>query len=79
MSEDTDVRVGLSELESSEKVQEAQRILQEKNQEVIQQCTEEINAILQKHGCLLEVAMLVTAQGSQPIVNIIPAPQQPKK
>lgn len=65
------------EAKSSEvAVQEAQQLLQEQNKKKIDACMNEINQVLEKHGCMIDVAMVVTAQGNRPIVNIIPKQEQ---
>ena len=59
-----------------EKLQEASQLLQEEQAELIKKCTLEINEVLNKYDCIIDVAMLITSQGSLPQVNIIPRPQQ---
>lgn len=58
------------------KLQEASQLLEKERKTLIKLCTEEINSILEKHGCIIEVAMLISATGTMPIVNIVPQPQQ---
>jgi hypothetical protein len=47
-----------------------QIILRQKQAEITEQCKAEIQAILDKYGCRLEVAMLVKMDGNEPQVII---------
>jgi hypothetical protein len=35
-------------------------------------CTAAINKALERYECIIEVGMIVTAQGNQPIVQVVP-------
>ncbi len=61
-----------------EKLQKASQLLQEEQAELIKKCTLEINEVLNKYSCTIDVAMLITSQGSLPQVSIIPKQQNPQ-
>ncbi len=60
------------------KLQEASQLLQTERAELIRQCILEVNAALDKYNCIIDVAMLITSQGSLPQVNIILKQQNPQ-
>ena len=43
----------------------------EKNQEIVEQCKIEVQAILDKYGCRMETSILVKASGNIPQVAIV--------
>lgn len=53
-------------------VEEARRLLLAQQTAKTEACVKEIDAVLRKHGCSLDVSMLVTTRGVQPNVRVIP-------
>ena len=51
---------------------EARNALQAEQQKRVAACEAEINDVLKKHQCAMTVAMVVSAQGNEPIVRVIP-------
>ncbi len=60
------------------KLQEASQLLQEERTELIKVCTLAINEVLDKYSCTIDVAMMISSQGTTPIVNIVPRQQNPQ-
>jgi len=52
---------------------EARSALQAEQQKRVAACEEEMNQVLRKHQCVLTVAMVISQQGNEPIVRVIPA------
>jgi hypothetical protein len=50
---------------------EAKAILEKENQEIIEKCTAEIQEILNKYDCQLDVSVIIKATGNVPQVAII--------
>lgn len=53
---------------------DARRVLLEEQQTKTAACQTDIDSVLRKHGCSLDVQMLVTTRGVQPSVIILPNP-----
>lgn len=54
--------------------EQARQILLQEQEAKTQACMQEVDAVLRKHGCSLDVSMIVTTRGVTPSVRIIPAP-----
>lgn len=50
-------------------------LLQEQNAKT-EACMREVDMVLRKHGCALDVSMNVTMRGVTPTVRVIPQPQR---
>ncbi len=57
---------------SEEIVAKANLLIKQQNDERIALVNEGINKLLQEYNCVLDVSMLVTAQGNKPMINILP-------
>ena len=55
-------------------VEEARRMLLAEQTAKTEACVREVDAVLRKHGCALDVSMLVTTRGVQPNIRVIPKP-----
>jgi hypothetical protein len=55
-------------------VDDARKMLLQEQNAKIEACAREVDAVLRKHGCSLDVSMTVSARGSQPNIRIIPQP-----
>lgn len=53
---------------------EARQILLQEQEATTRACMQEVDNVLRKHGCSLDVSMIVTTRGVTPRVSIIPAP-----
>ena len=53
-------------------VEEARRMLLAEQNAKTEACVREVDAVLRKHGCALDVSMLVTTRGVQPNIRVIP-------
>lgn len=53
---------------------EAQKILERQVQERIAACQKELNAVMQKHQCVLDPRVMISRAGVQPMVAILPQP-----
>lgn len=54
---------------------EAKKVLAEENKKKVDACSQEVQEVLDKHGCTLTAGMIISAQGNRPIVEIIPKPE----
>jgi hypothetical protein len=54
--------------------EDARRILLQEQTAKTEACMREVDEVLRKHGCSLDVSMVVTTRGVNPRVSIIPAP-----
>lgn len=54
--------------------EQARQILLQEQTAKQEACMQEVDAVLRKHECSLDVQMLVTTRGVTPSVRIIPAP-----
>jgi hypothetical protein len=52
--------------------EEAQRIIKEERDQRVAKCRQELDAALSNNNCILEVSMLITQKGANPIVNLVP-------
>jgi hypothetical protein len=50
--------------------EKARQILIKENQEKQRKCQQEIQAVLDKFGCVLDASMVVTARGNVPQITI---------
>ena len=50
---------------------EAREVLAQSQKEQVESCRQEIDTVLEKHNCRFEAAMLVTARGNIPQVQIV--------
>lgn len=55
---------------------EARKVLEQEQSARMQACSQEIEAVLAKHGCSLDASMVVTTRGVQPSIQVIPRTQQ---
>jgi multidrug resistance efflux pump len=55
-------------------ISEAQRLLQEAADQTIKACLADIDAVLKKHNCGLDITMEITARGNRPRLRVIPQP-----
>jgi hypothetical protein len=62
--------------EEMDKIQEAQQILMEQNQKRVAQCNEELQLLLSKYNCTLDVSMIIKPNQIIPQVQLVPI--QPK-
>lgn len=60
--------------ETKPTAEEARQILLQEQEVKTKTCMQEVDAVLRKHGCALDVSMVVTTRGVTPRVSIIPAP-----
>lgn len=56
--------------------EEAERVLRSALDERIKTCQEEVDAVLKKHNCAVDISMLLTAQGCTPRLRVVPIPPQ---
>ena len=61
--------VNMSEEKKVEKVDEVK--LQQETAERIAKCTEELNALLEKHNCTMTAEMVVSPRGNSPVVRVV--------
>lgn len=54
--------------------EDARRILLQEQTAKTEACMREVDEVLRKHGCSLDVSMTVTTRGVTPRITIIPAP-----
>jgi len=58
-------------------IEDARRMLIQEQNAKTEACMREVDAVLRKHGCALDVSMNVTMRGVTPQVRVIPqAPRQ---
>lgn len=57
---------------AEEIVAKANLLIQQQNEERIARVNEGINKLLQEYNCVLDVSVLITAQGNKPMINILP-------
>ena len=50
--------------------EKARQVLVKENQDKIENCRKEIQAVLDRNGCILDASILVTARGNVPQINI---------
>jgi hypothetical protein len=60
--------------ESKPTADEARQILLQEQEATTRACMQEVDNVLRKHGCALDVSMTVTTRGVTPRITIIPAP-----
>ena len=53
-------------------VDKAREILQKQIQERVQTCQRDLDALLKKHKCRLDFAMILSKDGIQPLPRIVP-------
>jgi len=53
-------------------VEEARRMLLQQQNARTEACVREVDAVLKKHGCALDVSMIVTTRGVRPNIQVIP-------
>lgn len=58
--------------------QEAKELLDKDRAERIKKCSEEINAILEKHNCVLFPEITMNERGNFPVVRVLAKVEQPK-
>jgi hypothetical protein len=57
-------------------LEDARRVLLAEQNAKMEACMREVDAVLRKHGCALDVSMNVTMRGVTPQVRVIPQPRQ---
>lgn len=65
-------RMGLNGSVQEETTDYLKEKLRKKNEKISADCSKEIEEVLKKHNCSIDVQMIISAAGSRPIVNIIP-------
>lgn len=55
-------------------IEDARRMLLQEQSAKTEACIREVDAVLKKHGCALDVSMTVTTRGVTPNIRIIPQP-----
>jgi hypothetical protein len=55
---------------------EARQILLQEQNAKANACMQEVDAVLRRHQCALDVQMTVTTRGCTPSIRVIPAPPQ---
>lgn len=48
------------------------RELSQEEKDRMQRCTEELRGVLSKYNCVLDASMLVTSQGAEPRIIVVP-------
>jgi len=56
--------------------EQAKKVLAEENKKKVDACTKEVQGVLDKHGCMINVGMVVTVAGNRPVIEIIPKPER---
>lgn len=56
--------------------EQAQQVLQQASAAKAKACKEEVDSVLQKHGCVFDLSMTLTTQGVIPRIRIVPLSQQ---
>jgi hypothetical protein len=56
-------------------VEDAKRLLIQQRDADMRACMDEINAVLDKYGLALQLAMIITSQGNVPQLTLVPASQ----
>ena len=62
---------GLSTEESILSTEKAKEVLIKANKENVEKCRIEIQTVLDKHNCTLDISMVLKANQNIPVVNII--------
>lgn len=71
MSEVVETRTEEKSIISEEKAKELQAMLDAERKERAQACAKEIEEVLKKHKCSIDIAVIVTSRGNIPQMNIV--------
>lgn len=62
--------------ENAVSAEDARRILREEQNAKTEACMREVDGVLRRHGCALDVSMTVTTRGVTPHVRVVPQSPQ---